>query len=77
MATLKTGGRKKGTPNKVSATVKQNVLEVFEKLGGVNAMTCWAIEDPRSFYQLYGKLIPTEQAIEHSGEVQARLVIKG
>lgn len=32
--TPKTGGRQKGTPNKVSADVKQMVLEALGKAGG-------------------------------------------
>ncbi|MEJ7932569.1 hypothetical protein WG922_21545 [Ramlibacter sp. AN1015] len=57
---VKTGGRKPGTPNKLSATVKDNVLSVFEQLGGVEHMAMWAAENPTPFYNLYAKLIPTE-----------------
>jgi len=56
----KFGGRKKGTPNKLSATVKDNVISVFEELGGTDHMKLWAAENPTQFYNIYAKLLPTE-----------------
>jgi hypothetical protein len=53
-------GRKPGTPNKMSATVKQNVIEVFEQLGGVDHMKQWAIDNPNNFYNIYAKILPTQ-----------------
>lgn len=35
-------GRQKGTPNKVTLTVKQAVFDFFAKLGGVTHMAAWA-----------------------------------
>ena len=32
----KTGGRRKGTPNKVTATTRENILAVFTRLGGAD-----------------------------------------
>lgn len=56
----KTGGRKAGTPNKVSVTVKDNVITVFEGIGGAGTMKAWAQENLTEFYKLYAKLIPTQ-----------------
>lgn len=56
----KTGGRRKGTPNKISGTVRDNVIEVFDRIGGVNSMALWAQENQTDFYRLYARLIPTE-----------------
>lgn len=56
----KTGGRQKGTPNKLSMTVKENVINVFDSLGGTEHMKEWAIENPTQFYNIYAKLLPTE-----------------
>ena len=56
----KTGGRQKGTPNKVSGTVRENVISVFDGLGGLDAMTGWARENQTEFYRLYSKLLPTQ-----------------
>jgi hypothetical protein len=52
------GGRQKGTPNKVGRTVKESVMETFERLGGVEHMTKWAQQNPGDFYRLAARLIP-------------------
>lgn len=64
---IRHGGRQKGTPNKVTSTVKDNVLAVFKKLGGAEAMANWARDNPTHFYQLYAKLIPQDvhKTVEH------------
>jgi hypothetical protein len=56
-------GRKAGVPNKLSATAKQNVIEVFEQLGGVDHMKQWAIDNPNNFYNIYAKILPTQTEI--------------
>ena len=56
-------GRKPGVPNKLSATVKQNVIEVFEQLGGVEHMKQWAIDNPNNFYNIYAKILSTQTEI--------------
>lgn len=63
----KMGGRKKGVPNKVSTTVKENVIQVFQQLGGAKAMAEWAKENPTHFYNLYAKLLPQDvhKTVEH------------
>lgn len=55
-------GRPKGRPNRLSSTVKANVVAVFEKIGGVDAMAEWAKDDKNKpdFYRIYSKLMPTE-----------------
>ena len=56
-------GRKAGVPNKLSATAKQNVIDVFQNLGGVEHMTKWANENPNQFYNIYAKIMPTQTEI--------------
>lgn len=55
-------GRKKGTPNKITKTVKDTVLEVFNKLqeDPETDLKAFATKNPRDFYILASKLIPTE-----------------
>lgn len=58
----KTGGRQKGVQNHLTKTVKETVLEVFNKLQEdpkVN-LEQFAKKYPREFYQIAAKLIPTE-----------------
>ena len=56
----KTGGRKKGTPNKVQRTVRESLVSVYERLGGDDAMLSWAAENPEEFYRHWIKMLPTE-----------------
>jgi hypothetical protein len=53
-------GRPAGTPNKIGAQVKENLIDVFELLGGKIAMTEWARENRTEFYKLYARLMPTQ-----------------
>lgn len=62
-AGVKTGGRQKGTPNKISATVRENVVAVFDEIGGVDQMVMWARENTTEFYRLYARLLPTETTV--------------
>lgn len=56
-------GRQKGTPNKLSKTVKETVLEVFNELQKPDSpvsLQKWAKDEPTEFYRIAAKLIPTE-----------------
>ncbi|MCZ2249259.1 MAG: hypothetical protein LC111_10925 [Bacteroidia bacterium] len=61
---VKTGGRQKGTPNKVTKAAKDAIAEVAERLGGPDRMLAWAQEDPvneRIFWQtIYTKILPLQ-----------------
>ena len=54
----KAPGRKKGVPNKTTASVKAALEEAFEKRGGVTALLAWAEGEPTEFYKLWAKLLP-------------------
>lgn len=62
----KTGGRQKGTPNKLTASFKELVQNTFQELekdpsGG---MSTWAKANRTEFYKIASKLIPTEMAVK-------------
>lgn len=61
---LRIGGRAKGTPNKVTADVRQIILEAVDQLGGHERLIAWAREDPaneRIFWsQIMPKILPKE-----------------
>ena len=59
-AGLKTGGRKAGTRNKVTAGAKANIMRVFDDIGGVKNFARWAQENETEFYRHYAKLVPLE-----------------
>lgn len=58
----KTGGRQPGVQNKLTKTVKEVVLQVFNELqeSEDNNLTAFAEKYPRDFYAIAAKLIPTE-----------------
>jgi hypothetical protein len=68
----KTGGRVKGTPNKLTSTALENVIAVFNRLDGTAGMAKWALANQSAFYAIYSKLLPSkiEQTTEHSGAVK-------
>ena len=60
---LNRSGRKRGVPNKTTASVKAALAHVFDERGGVAALLAWADEDPTAFYKLWGRMLPTEQHV--------------
>jgi len=56
----RTGGRKKGTPNHLTSSVKQALFDSFSTLGGKRWLVRLGKEDPRTFAMLLGRIIPTE-----------------
>lgn len=60
-------GRPKGVRNRMSEARTDEILETFERLGGIEHMVSWAAKNPTEFYRLYGKLLPKEVKAEHSG----------
>ena len=56
----KSGGRKAGTPNKFTVSMKASVLAVFNTIGADDAFAGWARENQTEFYKIAARLIPTE-----------------
>jgi hypothetical protein len=58
----KTGGRTKGTKNKIPKTLREDVLEAFKQLGGPKFLMEAAVDAKTSsaFIALLGKCIPKE-----------------
>jgi hypothetical protein len=54
------GGRKKGTPNKLTANVKAAITAAFADAGGKDYLVMVAKTDPRTFCTLLGKVLPTQ-----------------
>lgn len=57
---FKSGGRARGTPNKITTAFKDAVRTVYEDIGGHAAFAAWAKENPSEFYRICSKLISTE-----------------
>jgi hypothetical protein len=59
-------GRPKGATNKIPKQVKENIVAVFDELGGLDGMVEWARSDPKNqteFYRFYSRLAPIEQKV--------------
>jgi hypothetical protein len=59
----KTGGRKKGTPNKITALLKDEILQAASAAhpeGRVGYLTDQAINNPTAFLTLLGKVLPMQ-----------------
>ena len=61
----KTGGRRKGTPNRLTVCIKTAIEGAFAKVGGEEFLVKVAREDPRTFCALLGRVLPAQ--LEHSG----------
>ena len=69
----KTGGRQKGTPNKITALLKDEILQAANDAhpeGRVGYLREQAQENPTAFLTLLGKVLPmTVEGQGESGEI--------
>ena len=76
----KTGGRRKGTPNKVTSLAKDAIAAAAEQLGGVVRLVAWAREDSaneRVFWgSIYTKLLPLQVAGDPDTPIVNELIVK-
>lgn len=70
------GGRKPGTPNKVTVSVKAALVEAFDQLGGVTSLVDWAKGNPTEFYKLWAKLAPTEIKVEGESRTVTEVIVR-
>lgn len=60
----KTGGRKRGSENRVTSDVKAMVHEALHEVGGVDYLARQAKANPKAFLALLGRTLPKEQKTE-------------
>jgi hypothetical protein len=66
----KTGGRAKGTPNKMTKALKDMILQALDGAGGVEYLKRQATENPGPFMTLVGKVLPLQVTGEGGGPVK-------
>ena len=66
----KTGGRRKGTPNRVTADIKEMILAALAAKGGQKYLEKQADENPTAFLTLVGKIIPRQVTGKDGGPIQ-------
>lgn len=54
------GGRPKGSPNKLTKTIREAIEAAFDKVGGPDYLASMAYEQPVAFMSLLGKAMPTQ-----------------
>lgn len=55
-------GRKPGTPNRTTSSLKAAIMEAFAESGGSKWLKNLAERDPRAFSSLLSRLIPEEDS---------------
>ena len=73
----KTGGRRKGTPNKVNAQLKEMILQALDEAdpeGGIAYLKKQATDNPASFLTLIGKVLPMTIQGDASAPVTIQIV---
>ena len=66
-------GRPKGSPNKVTASLKDALQEAFDELGATQWLVKLGQEEPKTFAMLLAKLLPPTQP-EDAGEMVIRVI---
>jgi len=72
----KLGGRKKGTPNKVTRDVRELILGAIEAEGGLEYFRAQARENPTAFLALVGRCLPRESSHAISGMESGPIVVR-
>jgi hypothetical protein len=70
----KTGGRAKGTPNKITRDIREAVLQSFEIVGGAQYLAEQARLNPVAYLSLVGKVLPLQVTGEGGGAVSIQIV---
>jgi hypothetical protein len=63
------GGRKKGTPNRITGDVRAMILAALDKVGGEDYLVGQARTNPTAFLTLLGKVLPMQVSGEGGGPV--------
>jgi hypothetical protein len=71
----KFGGRKKGTPNKVTAELKTMILEALDGAGGVEYLQGLATSHPPAFASLLGRVLPMTVAGDSENPLAVGLTV--
>lgn len=63
------GGRKKGVPNKVTASAKEAIEAAFNAIGGTENLTTWARTNQDDFYKaVWVKILPKNVDVTTGGK---------
>ena len=66
------GGRQRGTPNKISGTVREMVLEALAEKGGTKWLKQQMDKNPAAYMALLGKVLPMQVTGANEGPLVIR-----
>jgi hypothetical protein len=69
-------GRKPGTPNKITADIRQAIMNALDRAGGEDYLLNLAQTDPRVFVTLLAKTVPTNVIADVSATVRHEDALK-
>lgn len=72
----KKGGKKKGTPNKKTALLKEMILTALDEAGGIDYLKRQARNEPVAFLGLIGKILPKEIDANVKGEIKGSIRVE-
>lgn len=70
----KTGGREKGTRNKITQTLTDAIDKAFLQVGGASYLVNVAKADPKAFCQLLGRRLPKDTTVHADGSLTIHVV---
>lgn len=65
----KTGGRQKGTPNKMTGALKDMILGALGDAGGQQYLADQSKANPVAFMALVGRVLPLDANVTHGGTI--------
>jgi len=67
----KTGGRRRGTPNRMPAALREMIHEALHNAGGIDYLVRQASENPTAFLTLLAKTLPKQiTGAENGGAIE-------
>lgn len=76
----KTGGRRKGQPNRMTALAREAIAAAAEGLGGATRLQEWARESPENeaafWTRIYPRLLPVQVAADSADDALIVQVIR-
>lgn len=73
---IKTGGRRKGTPNKLTGDLKEMILSALDQKGGVSYLMKQADDNPNAFLTLVGKVLPMTVAGDPDAPLKTTITVE-
>lgn len=70
-------GRKKGSQNKITATIKEAIEQSFNQVGGAAYLVKMATEQPQAYMTLLGKVLPTQVNLKTNEPIAVTFKVVG